>query len=140
MRLGISSYTYVWAAGVPGYPRPKEPLTAAGLLATATDLDVDVVQIADNLPLDRLSSGEIDELASQARDRKLQLEVGTCGIERGHLRTYLKLAASLHSPLVRVVIDTDTSQPSPNDIVASLQAVLPEFAAANVCLAIENHD
>src|SRR5947199_328883 len=138
MRLGISSYTYVWAARVPGYPAPGKPLTAAGLhtyvwaarvpgypapgkpltaaglLEKAAELGVDVVQIADNLPLDRLSSAEIDELASQARDRKLRLEVGTCGIEPGHLRTYLNLAASLHSPLVRVVIDTDTSQPSPN--------------------------
>jgi len=140
MRLGISGYTFVWSVGVPGYPQPKEPLTVAGLLTKATELGVKVVQIADNLALDRLSIAEIDELASQARDKKLQLEVGTCGIEREHLHTYLKLAIRLRSPLVRVVMDTDSCQPSPSEVIASLQAVLPEFALANVRLAIENHD
>jgi sugar phosphate isomerase/epimerase len=140
MRLGISSYTYVWAVGVPGYPPPQEPLTAAGLLAKASELGVRVVQIADNLPLDRMSSGEIAELATMAREDGLQIEVGTCGIEPPHLRTYLKLAVQLRSPLVRVVIDTDTHQPSPDEVVRSLTTILPEFAAANTRLAIENHD
>jgi sugar phosphate isomerase/epimerase len=140
MRLGISSYTYVWAVGVPGYVPPKQTLTAAGLLAKAAELGVSVVQIADNLPLDRMPSVEIDELAAMARDYELQLEVGTCGGEPDHLRAYLNLAVQLRSPLVRVVIDTDVYHPSPNEVVASLQEVLPEFAAANVRLAIENHD
>src|SRR4051794_40193573 len=114
MRLGISSYTYVWAVGVPGYPPPQEPLTAAGLLAKAAELGVRVVQIADNLPLDRLSGSEIAKLATMAREHGLQIEVGTCGIEPEHLRAYLKLADQLHSPVVRVVIDTDTRHPSPD--------------------------
>jgi len=140
MRLGISSYTYVWAVAVPGYRPPREPLTAAGLLARAAELGVRVVQIADNLPLDRMSSGEIAELATMAREHGLQIEVGTCGIEPKHLRPCLKLAVQLQSPLLRVVIDTDVCQPSLNEVVASLKELLPEFAAANVRLAIENHD
>jgi len=140
MRLGISSYTYVWSVGVPGYPPPKAPLTAFGLLQRAVTLGVGVVQIADNLALDRLSRAEIDQLAGQARDQQVQWEVGTCGIQPGHLRLYLDLALQLRSPLVRVVIDTDTQKPSIDDTVAALQTVLPEFAAAHVRLAIENHD
>lgn len=27
MRLGLSSYTYVWAIGVPGHPQPAQQLT-----------------------------------------------------------------------------------------------------------------
>lgn len=140
MRLGISSYTYVWSIGVPGYPAPKDPLTARGLLAKAAELGVEVVQIADNLPLDRLSKTEIDQLVGLACDHKLQLEVGTCGIQPPHLRTYLNLAIRLRSPLLRVVIDTDTQQPSIDETVAALKAILPEFAAVDVRLAIENHD
>ena len=35
MRLGISSYTYVWAAGVPGYPTPDRPMTAQAVPSVA---------------------------------------------------------------------------------------------------------
>ena len=54
MQLGISSYTFSWAVGIPGYPQPLQPLTALALLDRASELGVGVVQIADNLPLDAL--------------------------------------------------------------------------------------
>jgi hypothetical protein len=50
MHLGLSSYTFVWSVGVPGYPQPPAPLTAEGLLRKAAEFGVTVVQIADNLP------------------------------------------------------------------------------------------
>jgi len=140
MRLGISSYAYVWSVGVPGHPQPRRPLTAEGLLAKARELGVRVLQIADNLPLDRLSAGELDRLARVALEREISLEVGTCGIETIHLRTYLDLAVRLKSPLVRVVIDMADVQPTPDEAVTALREVLPEFSRAGVCLAIENHD
>ena len=58
MRLGVGSYTFVWAVGVPGFEQPQQPLTAAKLLELAAELGIGVVQIADNLPLDRLSGAE----------------------------------------------------------------------------------
>jgi sugar phosphate isomerase/epimerase len=140
MRLGISSYTYVWSVGVPGYPQPQQPLTAEGLLEKATELGVGVVQIADNLPLDRLNAKELDRLASRAAERDIRLEVGTSGIVPDHLRTYLALAVKLRSSLVRVVIDTDSSQPTPDEIVTSLHEILPAFSRAEIWLALENHD
>ena len=53
-RLGISSYTFAWAIGVPGHPTPS-PLSAFDLLERAAEYGVGVLQIADNLPLDRMS-------------------------------------------------------------------------------------
>jgi len=140
VRLGISSYTYVWAAGVPGFPQPARPLTAEGLLAKALELGVRVVQIADNLPLDRLSESELEHLAGTAIERGISIEVGTCGINPAHLRTYLQLAVRLQSPVVRVVIDTDAHRPSADEVVAAFREMLPQFERATVCLAIENHD
>jgi hypothetical protein len=67
MRLGISSYTYVWSVGVPGFPAPSQPLTPMGLLEKAVQLGVRVVQIADNLPLHRLTTTELDTLAGAAQ-------------------------------------------------------------------------
>jgi sugar phosphate isomerase/epimerase len=140
MRLGISSYTYVWSVGVPGYPAPPQPLTALGLLEKACRLGVHVVQIADNLPLDRLSDEELEALIQTARDSHIDLEVGTCGTDAEHLRRYLDLAVRLGSPLLRVVLDTDKDHPSPDEVVQRLESLLPHFERAGVCLAIENHD
>lgn len=140
MRLGISSYTFAWAVGVPGYVPLPQPLTAERLLRKAVELGVRVVQIADNLPLDRLSGAELDTLAERAASWHLDLEVGTSGIDPGHLRTYLGLAARLKSPLVRVVLDAEIAHPSSVEVVDALRDVLPAFERAEVCLAIENHD
>src|SRR5437879_5454314 len=124
MRLGISPYTYVWAVGVPGYPQPEHPLTVDGLLDKAAELGVKVVQIADNLPLHRLSAAELGHLADRAAQEGIDLEVGTCGLVADHLREYLSIAVRLRSPLVRVVIDSETSQPSPYGAAAMLDEAL----------------
>src|SRR5439155_5963747 len=101
---------------------------------------VKVVQIADNLPLHRLSSGELDRLGAQAEKQNIDLEVGTAGLVPDHLRKYLSIAAKLRSPFVRVVIDSEESQPHPFAAAKMLEEVLPDFRRAGVCLALENHD
>lgn len=139
MRLGISSYTYTWAVGVAGYP-PTQPLSACGLLQWAARLGVEVVQIADNLPLDQLSERELVELEHAAQDMQIHLEVGTRGIAPAHLLRYLDIAQRLASPILRVVVDTPDHQPSAAEIVATLRPLATVFASAGVTLAIENHD
>jgi sugar phosphate isomerase/epimerase len=139
MRLGISSYTYTWAIGVPGYP-PADPVDAVRLLEKAAHLGVGIVQLADNLPLDALSPGELDRLQGVASDLDLSIEVGTRGVAPDHLSAYLALAERLGSPIVRVVVDTAEHHPTEREIVASLRAVMPEYERTGVCLAVENHD
>lgn len=111
MQLGISSYTYTWAIGVPGYP-PERSLDAVGLLRKAVALGVGLAQIADNLPLHQLLPAELKRLEQAARDLDVAIEVGTRGIAPGHLFAYLDLALRLGSPIVRVVVDTAEHQPS----------------------------
>ena len=139
MRLGVGSYTYSWAIGVPGH-RPQHPMTAVELLNTAAGLGVHVVQVADNLPLDRLSPAELDDFEHHASELDVSVEVGTRGIDPDHLRTYLRLAQRFGSPILRVVIDTADRHPPENEIVDTIRAIIPEFEQAGVCLAIENHD
>jgi 3-oxoisoapionate decarboxylase len=140
MRLGVSSYTYVWSVGVPGYPRPTRPLTAQDLLRKAAELQVRVLQLADNLPLDTLADEEIGSLDRRARELGVALEVGTSGIERERLLSWLRLARRLGSPILRVVLDTRGYEPTPVEAVRGLAGVMPEFENAGVTLAIENHD
>ena len=139
MQLGISSYAYAWAVGVPGYP-PAQPLSALDLLDKAASLGVRVVQIADNLPLDSLTPTEIDELAECARQLAITIEVGTRGIAYDHLLNHLKLAQLLGSPILRVVVDTPHSHPSDDEVVARIREFVPKLERSKVILAIENHD
>jgi len=139
MQLGISSYAYAWAVGVPGYP-PAQPMDALDLLNRAASLGVSVVQIADNLPLGSLTPAELDELAQSAEKLDIAIEVGTRGIAHEHLLNYLRLARLLGSPILRVVVDTPHSHPSDDEVVARIREFVPELERNEVVLAIENHD
>ena len=139
MRLGISSWTFTWAIGVPGHP-PKQPMDALGLLDKAAELGVHLVQVADNLPLDQLPPSELDAFEKRASELDVRIEVGTRGIGHDNLRAYLGLAERLKSPILRVVIDTAHHHPDSDEVVDIIKAIIPEFERAGVCLAIENHD
>jgi len=139
MQLGISSFAFTWAVGVPNHP-PAQPMTAHDLLARAVELGVSLVQYGDNAPLDRLPEAEQQSLAQRARALGIKVEVGTRGIDSDHLRRYLALAQQFGSPILRVVVDTAQHHPDADEIVARLRVILPEFASAGVVLAIENHD
>lgn len=139
MELGLSSFTYTWEVGVPGWPVP-DPLTAVGLVRRAAAHGIRLVQIADNLPLEVLTDAELDELVGEAAALGVALEVGTRGTDAERLRTYARLAARLGSPFVRIVVDLGDDHPSPDEVVDRLRAVEQEYRDLGLTLAIENHD
>jgi sugar phosphate isomerase/epimerase len=139
MRLGISSWTYTWAIGVPGHT-PERPMKALDLLNRAAALGVHVLQVSDNLPLHELSTQELRQFEQRASELRMQVEVGTRGIAHDHLRTYLQLAQRFRSPILRVVVDTPGHHPTEDEVVTTLRQIMPEFERAGVCLVIENHD
>jgi sugar phosphate isomerase/epimerase len=79
-------------------------------------------------------------LRRSAEQRRIDVEIGTCGIDPANLDSQLRLARFFKSPIVRVVLDAPDSQPTPDEVVATLRSVLPAFESAGVSLAIENHD
>lgn len=139
VRLGIGSFTFPWAAGVAGHPPPRV-LTPLDLLDRAVELGVKVVQICDNMPLHRLSAGAVRRLGDAAADRGIEIEVGTRGSGRAHLRGYLDLARRLKSRILRVVVDAKGDEPPREEIAGRLAGVMPEARKAGIVLAIENHD
>ncbi len=139
MRLGLGTYACAWAIGVPGY-EPQCPMTPSDFLARAAGLGLCLVQIADNMPLDRLQTADLKSLLEQARGLRIDVEVGTRGIRHDHLRKYLDLALMFGSPILRIVIDTGDHYPSPEEVVGTLDSIAPEFERAGVILAVENHD
>lgn len=140
MKLGIGSYTYTWAVGVPGYEAPARPLDAAGLVRLAADLGVAVVQICDNLPLDGLSTAELAELANLARELGITLELGTRSSTPGNLRRHIAIAQALGCTLLRTLLLEDGREIGISRGYDLLAQVLPDLRSAGVTLAIENHD
>jgi sugar phosphate isomerase/epimerase len=139
MRLGIGSYTFPWAVGIPRH-MPQRPLSALDLLEKAKLLGVSVVQYCDNLPLDALSESQLEDIEKCASDYGISIEVGVRGIDAEMLKTNLELAIRFKSPILRIVIDSPQCQPLSADVPALLRPMLKSFEQANVCLAIENHD
>ena len=139
MKLGISSWTYTWSVGVAGFP-PQRPFNVMDLLDRAAMLEVGVLQVADNLPLDGLSPAELEAFAARAQEMGVSIEAGTRGIQPDHLRRYLAIARQLNSSILRVVIDTPNHHPAPREVVELLAPLRAEFEDAGVTLAIENHD
>jgi sugar phosphate isomerase/epimerase len=137
MRLGIGSWTYGWAVGVPGYETPAQPLDSFALVERACSLSVDVVQIADNLPVDLLKPDAIERLAETARRACVTLELGTRGLETKRLAAYLDLAGRLNASLVRTLIPGEMTFAEAEDAIRGSMAA---YERAGVTLAIENYE
>ena len=137
MKLGISSFTLGWAVGVQGHP-PVSPLDELGLLEKARALGVNLLQIGDNLPLHTFDPRRLSNLASSAAKRGIQLEVGARGLTPDRVASYLKIARSLNSRLIRFVIDDADFHPPPENVTSILREVAPLLEG--LTLGIENHD
>ena len=140
MDLGISSYTFTWAVGVDGYQKPRHPLSALGLIEKAKNLGLSVVQICNNMPLDLLSNVEIKELSSVVRKERIELEIGTQGVDPACLYQYLNLANQLNAKLVRTTLHSGNSMPDIYQAIKWLKQIARDFEADSVRIAIENHD
>ena len=134
MRLGIGSRTYPWAVGLPDSAPPPQPMTAWRLIGRAAALGLHVVQICDNLPLDRLSVGALPTLAEQASRHGIHLEVGTRGLTIPHLRVQVRLAEKIGAELLRVAIDTTDHHPTKDEVLRLLGETLPECEQIGVPL------
>lgn len=139
MRVGIGTYTYAWAIGIPGQ-EPAQPMTATDLIRRGSELGVEVVQICDNLPLHQASAAQRAQLRDCAAECGISIQLGTRGSRVQHLRRYLELAVEFASPILRVVVDSPGDEPEPQALVQRLCEVLPECEENAIGLAIENHD
>lgn len=139
MQIGLGSYACAWAIGVPGYP-VRKPMDAFAFVDLAHELGFPLVQLADNLPLHTLSEEKQKQLLEHVKNLNLTVEVGTRGIQGEHLKTYLQIAKTFGSRILRVVVDSQHHHPTPAEVIRLVTEVLPDFERANIILAIENHD
>jgi sugar phosphate isomerase/epimerase len=139
MEAGISSYTYTWAIGVPG-SEPEKPMTVFELIETTSALELKVVQIADNLPLEKFSVPELEQIRQFADNLGIVIEVGARWMTFDRLKMYLNIARVMNSPILRFVIDGPGFEPTKEEIHSIINEIIPELEEQNICLVIENHD
>ena len=139
MRLGIGSYTYTWAIGVPGH-QPDKRLSLPGLLDKAVNLGFSVLQIADNLPLHQVSEEELNNLVATSAKHQITLEVGARGLNAEHLARYINIAVKCHAPILRFVIDGKDYEPDEATIIAIIKDHVHALEKYGIKLALENHD
>ncbi len=128
MKLGIGSYTYTWAIGVPG-ARPEQPLTVRGLVGKARELGVSVVQFGPNLEFTFAD-------CEAARRQGLELEIGTVSLD---LEEQILQARAVGASLLRTVLQEEGPLTvSLSEIESKLRALLPVLEEQQVRLALEN--
>jgi 3-oxoisoapionate decarboxylase len=139
MKLGLSTYSFPWSIGASDFPTQKSSLWRS-LLEFASQEKINHVQFGDNYPLDELSPGELNEISKTALENKIILEVGTSGLKVSNIHNYLSIAKQLNSSFLRVVIDDNHFYPGKEEVIKTINILLPILQEYNVCLAIENHD
>lgn len=122
-RFGVGSYTWPWAAR-------EKTLTPQVIAERALAAALDTIQLCDNIPLTGLQPSDFP--------LGLTIELGTRGL--ASVPETLELAATLSSPLLRLVIDTHEHEPEPGEIIETVRGFLPQLSAQSCTLAIENHD
>jgi len=108
------------------------------LLIKARELQVPVLQIADNLPLEQLTGSELDKLAKQAEEWNISIEIGTKGIEVSHLMRFLEIAKKFKSPILRTLPAFFGNTAVFDEVKSNLAQVLPAFERAGVIIVLEN--
>lgn len=134
--IGLGTYAFFWQHS----ERAPEPLTLAAMLRRTRDLDVELFQICDYAPLLGFSAAELRELRATAEGLGIRLELGTKGVAVEHLATFLDLAETLGSPLVRSMLFAPDSRPTLAEAEQSLRAALTAYESAGVTLALETYE
>jgi sugar phosphate isomerase/epimerase len=146
MKLGINTYTYMWAIGFqganPAYPdrasRPVAPLTPLGLLEKARSLGLHLVQTGPNLPLDKLPDPELEQFIQAAHDWGIALELGTRGIDPAHLVRQVALARRMGATLIRTLPEIDGQYArEARQLLPVLAEIRPVLEREGVRLAVE---
>ncbi|MFV0359425.1 sugar phosphate isomerase/epimerase family protein [Tropicimonas sp.] len=138
MQLGLGSYAYRWSIGIREQVPPR-PMTPFDVLNAAQGLGLDLVQYADNMPLDRLPPADLERLATTARDKGITLEVGTQCFNAEEVARYLGICRVIDSRIMRVALDAADSRVPVPELAAELRPLVEDAKSAGIRIAIENH-
>lgn len=138
MKLGLGSYAYRWSIGIKDQI-PSKPLTAFDLLDRAAALGLEVVQYADNMPLDRLSAEDHYRLHESAQAKGIAVELGTQCFDAEEVDRYIEIGTRLQAKILRVALDEADGHIPVAALAEQLRPRVDRARAAGMKIAIENH-
>ncbi len=139
MILGLSTFAYGWSIGIEGSV-PPQPFDETHLIQKALQFGLQCIQFGDNLPLHTLPSERLENLKDEAKTNNIRIEIGARKLTEDNLDRYIELAAHLHSPLLRFVIDGNDYEPDRDTIISIIKNSIPKLNNNNLILGVENHD
>jgi sugar phosphate isomerase/epimerase len=141
MQLGVSSYAFGWAVGLPGHA-PENPFNELDLLAFARGQKLSVVQVGDHLPIHTYDLARLTRIreSASAGGEEIRIETGARGLTESHLQRYIDSSKILRARLLRFVIDGPGYEPAAKEIIALLRSAGSLLVEADLVLGIENHD
>jgi len=137
LSLGLDSFSYYmhWRYG---------GQTIDGLLDRVGQLGLSALQININGPRHRALTGTTTEhfrrVRERAREMGIALEVASGGTDASKLLLVLELARQLGAEAVRTTVGQVAGADDLTRAARGLAAVAPEYEAAGISLAIENHE
>ncbi|MGO1850877.1 sugar phosphate isomerase/epimerase family protein [Microbacterium sp.] len=134
--FGLGTYAYFWRHS----DRVPEPLSLIGAFEDTRAHGVELFQICDYAPLERMSDSALRDAAAAARDLGLTVELGTKGVVPKHLSRFLELAGIFDTRLIRSMLYGPGSRPSLAEAETWLRDALPAYASAGVTLALETYE
>lgn len=147
MKLGINSYTFMWAIGFqsanPAFPDkaawPSSPLTPVELLEKARELGVRVVQTGPNLRLEDMSEAELEIFIQTAKAWGIELELGTRGLDFSHLVLQVDLAKRMGATVIRTLPEIEGRYAAEGCLIPPvIRQILPVLEMEGIKLGIEN--
>jgi sugar phosphate isomerase/epimerase len=87
-----------------------------------------------------MNDAELEEYYAAAMEKCIELEVGARGMRESGLENYIRIAAVIHAPILRFVIDGPGFKPGIDDIVKIISNALPALKENNLVLALENYE
>jgi len=134
--IGLSTYAFFWQ----WQSSSPRPLTLAEMVTRTAGWGVRRLQVCDYPTIETYDDEQLAGLRGHAAAAGVELELGTRGVEPDHLGRYLQIAQRLGVTLVRSMINSTRTRPSPTEAGAMLGEVLPAYEAAGVTIALETYE
>lgn len=140
MRIGIGTWTFGWSFGMPGFPKPIPTMTLLDLLEKAKELNVNLVQMGENTPLDTYGKELLEEISAKASKMGINLEVITESTDPHKLSRFLEIAKIMKSKIVRTYTLNEEVERGIASIIDNIRKVIREYEKENVTMLLENHE
>ena len=139
-KIGISSFTYCFACGSRPFHKPEHIMTPLDLIDKAVALGADVVQFGDNMPLEKYSDEELEQIRIHAEECGIETEAGMRKSTPERLACYIHITRKIGARVLRLITDGPDFAPELQEFCRILSSVTPLLEETGVVLGIENHD